>query len=126
MKEGLKLEQQLKDTLAIGKYAQAFQAAPKNIKAAIKCAKWTVLLVPEKNAAAKLKYYTDAKPLPVPILLDSNNADANYINAVVYGKLTEVESSNEKNSGSCKEYKNLCRQGFNHQPQPWQIVVCYR
>ncbi len=127
MKEGLKLEQQLKDTLAIGKYAKAFQANPKNIKAAIKCAEINCSIgTREKNAAAKLKYYSDAKTFAGAALqLDSNNADANYMNAVVYGKLTEVETSNEKTVEAVKNIKIYADKALTINPnhgKSWYVI----
>jgi len=98
MSEGLRYEQQLKDTQAVGKYALAFQMQPSNIKAALKAAEMNVGIGSRQtNDGEKRKYYLEAKNFTDAALkFDSTNADANYMTAVVFGKLTEVETSNDK------------------------------
>jgi tetratricopeptide (TPR) repeat protein len=127
MKEALKLEQQLKDTLAIGKYAKAFVLQPKNINAAIKCAEMNCSIgARQTNLDLKKKYFADAKTFASTALaLDSNNADANYINAVVYGKLTEVETSNEKLVEAVKNIKLYADKALKLNPnhgKAWYVM----
>ena len=119
MKEGLKYEQQLKDTMAIGKYAKALRMQPANIKAAIKCAEMSCSIgARQTNINEKRRYFTDAKNFSDAALkIDSNNADANYITAVVYGKLTEVESSNEKTVEAVKNIKMFADRALTINPR---------
>ena len=127
MKEGLRYEQQLKDTMAIGKYAKALLIQPSNIKAAIKCAEMSCSIgARQTSTSEKSKYYTDAKNFAgAAIKLDSNNADANYINAVVNGKLTEVESSNEKTVEAVKNIKVFADRALTINPnhgKAWYVI----
>ncbi len=127
MKEGQRYEQQLKDTLAIGKYAKAFQIQPSNIKAAIKCAEMNCSIgTRETNPVAKLKYYGNAKTFAAAALqLDSMSADANYMYAVVYGKLTEVESTNEKTVEAVKNIKIYADKAITINPnhgKAWYVI----
>jgi len=98
MAEGVRYEQQLKDTQAVAKYALAFQMQPSNAKAALKAAEMNISIGSRQtNDVEKKKYYSEAKNFTDAALkLDSNNADANYMTAVVFGKMTEVETSNDK------------------------------
>ncbi|MES2775859.1 MAG: hypothetical protein V4722_16915 [Bacteroidota bacterium] len=127
MKEGLRYEQQLKDTMAIGKYAKALLMQPSNIKAAIKCAEMNCSIgARQTNPAEKTKYYTEAKRYSDAALqLDSNNADANYITAVVYGKLTEVETSNDKMVEDVKNIKVFADKSLTINPnhgKAWYVI----
>ncbi len=97
MDEGRKLEQQFKDEDALAKYTSALQIQPKNVLAAVKCAELNCAIgARQPNDELKTSRYTEAKNYAATALqLDSASADANYINAVVYGKLTEVEKKND-------------------------------
>ena len=97
MDEGRKLEQQFKEEDALAKYTNALQIQPGNVLAAVKCAELDCAIgARQPNDDLKRSRYTDAKNYAATALrLDSVSADANYINAVVYGKLTEVEKKND-------------------------------
>jgi len=127
MKEGLRYEQQLKDTMAIGKYAKALLMQPSNIKAAIKCAEMSCSIgARQTNENEKRKYYLDAKNFSDAALkLDSNNVEANYITAVVFGKLTEVETSNEKIVEAVKNIKTFADRALAINPshgKSWFVI----
>ncbi|MEO7312214.1 MAG: hypothetical protein ABIX01_17555 [Chitinophagaceae bacterium] len=127
MKEGLKYEQQLKDTMAVGKYAKAFLLQPSNIKAALKCAEMSCSIgTRQTSEAEKIKFYADAKNFSdAALMLDSNNADANYMAAVVNGKLTEVESSNEKTVAEVKNIKIYADKALTINPnqgKAWFVI----
>lgn len=97
MEEGRKLEQQFKDDEALAKYTAALQIQPKNVLAAVKSAELNCAIgARQPNDELKKSRYTEAKNYAATALrIDSLSADANYINAVVYGKLTEVEKKND-------------------------------
>lgn len=97
MNEGRKLEQQFKDDEALAKYTTALQIQPSNVLAAVKCAELQCAIgARQPNDELRKSRFTEAKNYAATALrIDSQSADANYINAVVYGKLTEVEKKNE-------------------------------
>jgi tetratricopeptide (TPR) repeat protein len=97
MDEGRKLEQQFKEDEALAKYSSALQIQPTNVLAAVKCAELQCSIgAKQPNEELKKSRYTEAKNFATTALrIDPQSADANYINAVVYGKLTEVEKKNE-------------------------------
>lgn len=98
MEDGKKLEQRFKDDEALAKYVTALQIQPKNVLAAVKIAELNCAFGARQTANddLKKKFYAEAKNYAATALqLDPQSADANYINAVVYGKLTEVDKKNE-------------------------------
>ena len=97
MDEARKLAQQFKDSLALEKYMRVLEIQPKNVLAAVKCAEINCAFgAKQTNEEGKKKYYGGAKSFASRALqIDSFSADANYVNAVVYGKLTEVDKKNE-------------------------------
>ena len=98
MAEGLKYEQQLKDTQAIVKYTDAFKMQPSNIKAALKAAEMNISIgLRQPSPEGKARYYQEAKSLTEAALqLSPENAAANYTMAVVYDKLATTEVKNDK------------------------------
>lgn len=97
MEEGRKLELKLKDEEAIEKYKKAIFIQPSNIKGIVKCAELSAAIGSrQENSEKKTELYQQAKRFAdAAMKLDSNNAEANYIMAVVLGKLTEVEKKND-------------------------------
>lgn len=98
MAEAKRLEQQFKDAEALAKYKQALVLQPSLLPAIVKSAELTLTLaekqtaLPEKQAQVEqaMRFATAA------LKVDSNSAEANYITAVVYGELTDVETKKEK------------------------------
>lgn len=107
MQEGQKLEMQLKTEDALAKYQSAFQLQPTNMNAAVKSAELNCAMgAKQTTEQAKIDYFQKAKNYSDQALkLDSQSADANYITAVVYGKLTEIEKSNDKIVEAVKNIK---------------------
>mgnify|MGYP000370215140 CR=1 FL=1 len=125
--DGLKCEQQLKDTQAIKKYIQALSIQPSNIKAAIKCAEMSCSIgARQVNENSKRKYYTDAKNyIDAALKLSPEDADANYITALVYDQLTGLENSTEKTAEYIKNTKMYADKALTINPnhgRAWHII----
>jgi tetratricopeptide (TPR) repeat protein len=119
MEEGKKLEQKFKEEEAIEKYKQAAFIQPTNQKAIIKCAELSCAIGGRKSTVEeKSPFFQQAKKFAdAAIKLDSNNADANYIMSVVYGKLTEVEKKNEDIVNDVKNIRVYIDKAIKLNPQ---------
>jgi tetratricopeptide (TPR) repeat protein len=108
MSEGRKLEQKLKDEDAIEKYKQAAFIQPSNQPAILKCAELSCVIgARQQEPDKKIQYYKEAyRFAETAFKLDSNKAQAHYMMAVVYGKLTEVEKKNEALVNYTKQIKH--------------------
>lgn len=98
LKQADNLEKQFKEDDALSKYKEILSADPGNIIALVKCAELSCSIGGrQKDKNAKASYYTQAATYADKALaVDSNNADANYVKALVAGKMTEIESENKK------------------------------
>ncbi|TAD86036.1 MAG: hypothetical protein EAY75_09720 [Bacteroidetes bacterium] len=97
MEEGRRLEQKFKDDEALAKYKQAQLIDPANLLVQVKLAEtYCALGSRQADAAAKATFYTQAKThADAALRLGADDADANYMAAVVAGKLTEIETKRE-------------------------------
>ncbi len=98
LKEGLNLERTQKEEEALAKYKEVLKVDVNNVKALIRGAELSCAVgARQPEQKTRTTYYNQAKGYAnAALLLDSNSADANYVRAVVAGKLTEVESDNKK------------------------------
>ncbi len=127
MQEGQRFETQLKDSAAYAKYATALQIQPTNLNAAVKCAEMSCAIgtrqgdeEAKRTAYIRAKTYSDAA-----LRLDSQSADANYITAVVFGKLTEVEKSNDRTVEYVRNIKVFADKALAANPaygKAWNVV----
>lgn len=127
MEEGRKLEQKLKDEEAIEKYKQAIFIQPSNIKGVVKCAELSASIGSRKETPEqKTVFYQQAKKFADAALkLDSNNAEANYMMAVVLGKLTEVEKKTDNIVGYVKGIRLYADKAVKLNPQmgkAWHVL----
>jgi tetratricopeptide (TPR) repeat protein len=127
MDEGQKAEAQLKDSAALEKYTAALQAQPSSLPAAVKCAEISCAIgARQTNANVKKTYYTNAKNYADAALrIDPQSADANYITAVVYGKLTEIEDKNDKMVEDVKNVKLYVDKALSINPnhgKAWNVI----
>ena len=127
MQEGQRYESQLKDSAAYAKYATALQIQPTNVLAAVKSAEMSCAMgARQTNEEAKRALYNRAKTFSDAALqLDSQSADANYITAVVFGKLTEVEKSNDKTVEYVRNIKVFADKALAINPnygKAWNVV----
>lgn len=109
IEEGKKLEQKLKDEDALAKYKQAAFIQPTNQKAILRCAAVTMAIGSRQaNADSRVQKYKEAMQFAqAAYKLDSNNAEANYMLSVAYGKFTEIESKNESLVNYTREIKRF-------------------
>jgi hypothetical protein len=98
LKEAQNLERTQKEDQALDKYKQVLTVDQANLQALVRSAELSCAIgARQADKKAKQGYYNSAKSYADAALsLDSNSADANYVRAVVAGKLTEVESENKK------------------------------
>lgn len=127
MQEGQRYEVQLKDSAAYAKYAAALQIQPSNIGAAVKCAEMSCAIgARQTDEEARRSLYNRAKAYSDAALrLDSQSADANYITAVVFGKLTEVEKSNDKTVEYVRNVKVFADKALAINPnygKAWNVI----
>ncbi|WP_207494142.1 tetratricopeptide repeat protein [Aridibaculum aurantiacum] len=108
LKEAENAERSLKDSEALDKYKQVLATDPDNIQALVKASELSSGIGARlADKKAKKTYFDQAKTYADKALqVDANNADANYVRAVVAGKLTETETENKKIVAYVKEVKD--------------------
>ena len=125
--EGKKLEQKYKEEDAVVKYKQAAQIEPNNIKVLVKLAELHCSIGARQSSLdAKTYNYHEAKKY-ADAALRSNpaDADANYIMAVVFGKLTEVETKKETVVSYVKQTKDYADKALAANPnmgKAWHVL----
>lgn len=127
MEEARKLELKLKDEEAFKKYKDVVLIQPTHQRALIKCAELSCAIggrteTPEEKTAYFLqaKKYADAA-----MKIDSNNAEANYIMSIVFGKLTEVEKKNDEIVKMVKYIKQYIDKSISLNPaygKAWHVL----
>jgi hypothetical protein len=107
LKEASNFERLLKDDQALEKYNSVLAADPSNLQALVRSSEiCSALGARQADKNARQVFYDKANDFAVKALgVDSNNADANYVRAVVAGKLTEVETDNKKLVADIKDIK---------------------
>ena len=107
LKEGLNLERSLKEQEALTKYQQVLKSDKNNVQALIRSAELSCAIgARQADKKGKMNHYSNAKNFAdAALLIDSNNADANYVRAVVAGKFTEVETDNKLIIENVKDIK---------------------
>lgn len=97
MQESKMLEQKFKEEEAIEKYKQASVSDPNNIAALVKLAELSCNIgARQSDPVAKKTFYTQAKTYAdAAMRITLTNADALYIMAWVYSKLSEVEEKKD-------------------------------
>lgn len=108
LKEAQNLERSLKkDAEAVEKYKQVLTVEPKNFQALIRASELSSGIgarMPDKKM--KQTWYHQALAYANQALaVNAGSADANYVRAVVAGKLTETESENKKVVAHVKDIK---------------------
>jgi hypothetical protein len=107
LKEAQNLEWSLKEDASLEKYKQVLAADKDNMQALLRAAELSCG-VGARQADKKVKatYYNQAKEYGDRALaIDAKSADANYVRAVVAGKLSEVETENKKIVAHVKDIK---------------------
>lgn len=127
MEEGRKLEQRLKDEDAFEKYKQVLIIQPSHQKAILKCAELSCAIGSRRKDLEEQKsFYRQAEKFTDAVLkLDSNNAEAYYMKAVVLGKYTEVEKKPEDLVQHVKGIKTNIDKSIRLNPQSgrtWHVL----
>jgi len=119
MDEGKRFEQKFKDEDALAKYKQAQQIEPENIKVQVKLAEtYCALGNGQTDAAAKATFFAQAKShADAALRINPADADANYMMAVVLGKLTEVETNRETLVKQVRLIKEYADKALAAQPE---------
>lgn len=127
MHEAATFERQLKEPQAIEKYVQALHMQPSNILAAVKCATLNCVLgALQADPILKKKYFIDAKNYAdSAISINPRDADANYITAMAYSRLAEVETNNNKLAEYIKGMKSYADKAISinaSHGKSWYII----
>jgi tetratricopeptide (TPR) repeat protein len=98
LQEAQSLEYKLQESAALEKYKAVLVEDATNLTALIKTTELSVAIGGrQKEKKDKLLYYQSAQSFAErAIKVDANNADVNYVMALVYSKLTEVEKENKQ------------------------------
>jgi len=98
LKEGARLEKEMKDTEALKKYMEALQLAPTDIKALTKCSELnSVLGNREKDTRIKKEFFSAARTYAETALkIDDKDADANYAMALSLARLSAAGGIRER------------------------------
>lgn len=109
LKEADNYERLLKEDLALEKYKALLAIEPANMQAMVKAAELSCGIgARQSDKKIKKQYYDAAKVYADKALaIDAKHADANYVRAVVAGKLTEIESENKKIVANVKDIRTF-------------------
>jgi hypothetical protein len=118
LKEASNLERSFKDEQALDKYKEVLATDASNLQALVRSSElYCGIGGRQKDKNAKADSYAKAKEYAdKAISIDSNSADANYVRAVVAGKLTEVETDNKKLVADVKEIKTFADKALSINP----------
>jgi dihydroneopterin aldolase len=118
MKEADNLEKQQKETEALEKYKQVLVLEPATIKAMVKSAELNVAISNRQaDKQAKRLYIESAYAFGKrAYITDSMQADANYVMAMVSGKMTDIEPENKKIVAYVKDVKKYADQALAINP----------
>jgi tetratricopeptide (TPR) repeat protein len=118
MKEASNFERTLKDEQALDKYKQVLATEPTNLQALIRCSELSSAIGGrQKDKNARQGFYDQAKDYAEKALVvNAEDADANYVRAVVAGKLTEVETENKKLLADVKDIKTFADKALSINP----------
>jgi tetratricopeptide (TPR) repeat protein len=118
LKEASNLERSLKDDQALEKYRSILSADPSNLQALVRGSEISCAIgARQTDKKAKQDYYERAKDYADKALtINANSADANYVRAVVAGKLTEVETDNKKLVANVKDTKTFADKALSIDP----------
>ncbi len=107
LKEALNFERTQKENEALAKYNEVLKADKNNLKALVRSSELSSGMGSrQKDKKAKEAFYTNAKNFAdAALLIDSNNADANYVRAVAAGKLTELDTDNKTIVANVRDIK---------------------
>ena len=117
-KEATNLEYSLKDDQALDKYKTIIAADPSNIKSLVRASELcSGIGARQTDKKAKQDYYERARDYADKALaINPNSADANYVRAVVAGKLTEVETENKKLVANVKDIRTYADKALSIDP----------
>jgi len=107
LNEAQSLEYKLQEPEALEKYKSVLVVDANNIQALIKTTELSIAIgARQTDKKNKSLYYQSAMSFAERALnIDSNKADANYITALVFSKLNDIEKENKKISANIKSTK---------------------
>jgi tetratricopeptide (TPR) repeat protein len=118
LKEASNFERSLKDDQALDKYKSILASDPSNIQSLIRSSELSAAIgARQTDKKAKQDYYEQAKEYADKALgINANSADANYVRALVAGKLTEVETDNKKLVADVKDINTYANKALSINP----------
>ena len=107
MKVAQNYERDLKEPEALNQYKLVLENDPKNMKALIKTAELSCSVGArlENQTDKRLQYESAMAFAKRALVLDNNDADANYAIAMVSGKMTEIETDTKKKVAYVRDAK---------------------
>ena len=105
LKQGDVFDKQFKESDALNAYTQAASANGSNIKTLVRCTELCCSIGEKQtDKNEKAKYFQSSKSFADRALAeDSNSAEANYAEALAFGKMTETETESKKTPEDAKE-----------------------
>jgi len=118
LKEANNLEYGLKEDQALEKFKQVLSIEPNNFVALTRAAELSCAIgARTSDKKVKNNFYQAGKTFADKALaVNANSAEANYIRAMVAGKLTETESENKKVVAYVKEIKDYADKALSIDP----------
>jgi tetratricopeptide (TPR) repeat protein len=118
LKEADNFERSLKETEAVDKYKQVLAIEPTQLYALTRSAELTSAIgARQADKNLKKTYYETAKDFADRALaVNPNSAEANYVRALVAGKLTETETENKKIVAHVKDMKDYADKALSIDP----------
>lgn len=118
MKEADNFEKQQKETEAIEKYKQILLQQPLYLKALVKVAELNVIIANKLTGKSTRRLYLETSLAYAnrAILVDSNNADANYAISMISGKMSDIETENKQIVAYLKDVKRYADKALSINP----------
>jgi FimV-like protein len=118
LKEADNFERSLKEEPALEKYKQVLAIEPTNLLALTRSAELSSGIgARQTDKKQKRNYYDAAKSFAERALsVNANSAEANYVRALVAGKLTETETENKKIVAHVKDIKDYADKAISIDP----------
>ncbi len=109
------LQKQLKEEEALQVYKQVLTSDETNMMALVKCAELSTSIGNrQRDKALRDQYFTEAKECADKALaLDSNNADAIYVQALSFANASTTETENKKIVAAVKQIKHFADKGLS-------------
>lgn len=130
IKQAAVQEQQMKEVDALNSYKQALIVKPNDISALLKCSQLYIIIgYKEKEINNIHSYYDTAKEYNEQALkIDSSNIETNYLLALVYNKLSEIETEKKALANDIRNTKTYIDKTIQlnaNYAKAWHVLGCW-